>query len=256
MVINKSSLHFLLVVIFCLGLFAPEMVQAQTKNPKSEKKKSATKKSQLLGKKLLDKNRCKDCHSVQGTGGCLAPPFDAISKRRSKEFILARITDEDAEIDKFAELYGQELMPHVRLPRSETVEIANYLLSLPARKKAYKVVGHNLKTKKQKEMLSKLIVRLDYKEKESPAEKEIDKGKRLVAEKGCQACHTIGKIGGTFGPPLDHIGSNKSIEYIARHIMAAELQPKKSKLGRDRMPALGLSIAEIESITRYLKTLK
>lgn len=256
MVINKSSFLFLWVVALCFGLAAPQMVHAQSMDAKSVKKKPDKTKSERLGKKLLDKNRCKDCHSYKGKGGCLAPPFDAISKRRSKEFIMARITDEDSQIDKFAELYGQELMPHVRLPRAQANDIANFLLSLPERKNSYKVVGHDLTSKKQKDMLSKLIIRLDYKDNQSPAEKEIDKGKRLVAEKGCQACHTIGKVGGTFGPPLDHIGSKKSLEYIARHIMAAELQPEKSKRGRDRMPALGLSVSEIESITRYLQTLK
>ncbi|HMP54180.1 MAG TPA: c-type cytochrome, partial [Candidatus Melainabacteria bacterium] len=78
---------------------------------------SADKPSKLsaAGKKLILANQCNMCHLIEGKGGCLAPPFDGIGARRSRSFLLSRITDEDAEEKKFIDNYGSgELFPYVR----------------------------------------------------------------------------------------------------------------------------------------------
>lgn len=216
------------------------------------------------GKKLILANQCNMCHLIEGKGGCLAPPFDGIGARRSRSFLLSRITDEDAEEKKFIDNYGSgELFPHVRVPRSQSTKIVAYLYTLPERKQAFKVVGHNGAEKmkpKERQELKKMLATTDEKpvksKKLSPDE---ERGKRLVSEKGCQACHSIGKVGGDFGPPLDGIGSRKDVLDIAQSILNAELVPltETREYGKKpvRMPSSELSLEDIRSIARFLKTL-
>ena len=218
----------------------------------------AADKNSNRGKLLLQKKQCMVCHSIKGSGGCLAPPFDGIGARRSKGFLMARITKEKKEEDRFFDLYeAQELMPHVRLPRKETTPIVAYLLTLAKPAEKPQPVKHEIKTDNQKRIATKIKTRLESKLKPQKEDKEIALGKRLVAEKGCQACHSIQKTGGTFGPKLDHIGSRKSITFIANQIIAAEIRPlTEGKNKIDRMPAQGLSLDEIQAIAKFLKSLK
>lgn len=216
------------------------------------------------GKKLILANQCNMCHLIEGKGGCLAPPFDGIGARRSRSFLLSRITDEDAEEKKFIDNYGSgELFPHVRVPRSQSTKIVAFLYTLPEQKQAFKVVGHNGSEKmkpEKKQELKKLLAKSDEKPvKSKKLTQDEERGKRLVSEKGCQACHSIGKVGGDFGPPLDGIGSRKEVLDIAQSILNAELVPltETREYGKKpvRMPSSELSLEDIRSISRFLKTL-
>ena len=216
------------------------------------------------GKKLILANQCNMCHLIEGKGGCLAPPFDGIGARRSRSFLLSRITDEDAEEKKFIDNYGSgELFPHVRVPRSQSTKIVAFLYTLPEQKQAFKVVGHNGSEKmkpEKKQELKKLLAKSDEKPvKSKKLTPDEERGKRLVSEKGCQACHSIGKVGGDFGPPLDGIGSRKEVLDIAQSILNAELVPltETREYGKKpvRMPSSELSLEDIRSISRFLKTL-
>ena len=198
---------------------------------------------------------------MQGKGGCLAPPFDGISKRRKREFLMARITADSKEEEKFHELYQvQELMPHVRIPRPQATKVVDYLLSLPKPEKGFKVVGHEKKSTSDSKKLSRLIVRLEYKDSKPKSNTSLETGKKLVYAKGCLACHSINNAGGRFGPSLDKIGQRRSLAQIADRILAAELLPKyagdKPSAKPEKMPSSDLSIKEIESIATYLKSLK
>ncbi|MBA4079306.1 MAG: hypothetical protein C0508_30035, partial [Cyanobacteria bacterium PR.023] len=42
------------------------------------------------GAKYFKQNNCANCHSIEGKGGCLAPPLDGIGGRRSKVFVESR----------------------------------------------------------------------------------------------------------------------------------------------------------------------
>ena len=246
-----TSLTALVIVSSLAASYAADKKKTQKKNTSN----SAT--TLNLGKKLLSKNECLVCHSIKGSGGCLAPPFDGIGSRRSKGFLMSRITAEKKEEDKFFDLYkAQELMPHVRLSRKETTPIVAYLLTIEKPKVTPAKVVHELKTDKQKDLSDEMKSRLKTEPVSEKVDKEIALGKRLVAEKGCQACHSINRTGGTFGPELDHIGSKRSITYIADQIIAAEMRPTSEGKQMDRMPPLGLSLDEIHAIAKFLETLK
>ena len=125
------------------------------------------------------------------------------------------------------------------------------------------MVGHSGSEKikpKEKQELKKMLAKSDEKPvKSKKLTPDEERGKRLVSEKGCQACHSIGKVGGDFGPPLDGIGSRKEVLDIAQSILNAELVPltETREYGKKpvRMPSSELSLEDIRSISRFLKTL-
>lgn len=166
---------------------------AQAADSGKAAKFTADKPSKLsaAGKKLILANQCNMCHLIEGKGGCLAPPFDGIGARRSRSFLLSRITDEDAEEKKFIDNYGSgELFPHVRVPRSQSTKIVAFLYTLPEQKQAFKMVGHSGSEKikpKEKQELKKMLAKSDEKPvKSKKLTPDEERGKRLVSEKGCQ----------------------------------------------------------------------
>lgn len=207
------------------------------------------------GNEAIKKYDCTMCHSIEGRGGCLAPPFDGIGAYRSRQFILARITLGSAAEEEFEKLYEgkTELMPHLRIPSSAAKNIAQYLLTLPAPKGGFYIGSHFNKQGQ---------AQLKEEERELPAAPNtefIAAGKKLFYERGCTACHSIGKIGGHFAPALDAISKRRSKDYVRQHISNAELLVQGSAdeyQGRGIvMPPSGLSAEEINKVTEFLMSL-
>ena len=203
------------------------------------------------GKKILSAQNCTSCHSVNRSGGCLAPPFDGIGSRRGKEFILARITDSPASIAKFSRLYqANELMPHRRLPRVLAEDVAAYLVSIPSPKGGLQASPHKVrKVETAKLPASKLSLSQDA----------ISTGKKLFYTKGCMECHSVFGAGGQFAPGLDGIAQRRDRASIAARISGAELlllgvggeYHEKGTV----MPPSNLTDAERNSITEFLLSL-
>lgn len=87
-------------------------------------------------------------------------------------------------------------------------------------------------------------------------------GAQLIDQYGCTACHSIPGIAGPkgmVGPPLDHIGSRRS---IARKFpntpatMTKWLQNPQAMDPQNTMPNLGITPADSRDITAYLFSLK
>lgn len=208
------------------------------------------------GEALFQKNRCATCHTIGGKGGCLAPPLDGIGARRSTEFIKARITrDKEAE-EKFAEVFGEELMPHLRVPASQSASIVKYLLTLPEPKGGFKIIGHtSSNSKTQKTQLGSEAVK-----KTSALDSSVKRGRALITSKGCLACHSIGNLGTKFAPKFDGISSRISATAIKAQLKSAELMTLNddTEYGAKgtTMPPLNLSPRDMDDLTNYLMTVK
>ena len=75
---------------------------------------------------------------------------------------------------------------------------------------------------------------------------EYEKGKQVVAQSGCLACHKIGENGGTLGPNLSHIGTRIPRNGILRSLRA----------GPGIMPAFDtLPQRKLNEIADYLASL-
>lgn len=202
------------------------------------------------GKALYAAESCTQCHSINGKGGCLAPPFDAIGSRRSKQFIFSRIANTSEAIDSFHKLYKTpELMPHMRVSEKTAKALADYLVTLPAQKEGFKVSTHKVAVDKSdnSEMLT------------APSPAELEHGKRLFYERGCMACHSIGDLGGNFAPRLDGIKERRERGFVTTRISDAEFfvqkYPDEYGVRGTLMVPSGLSANEIKSIADYLMSL-
>lgn len=208
------------------------------------------------GEALFQKNRCATCHTIGGKGGCLAPPLDGIGARRSTDFIKARITrDREAE-EKFAEVFGQELMPHLRVPASQSAAIVKYLLTLPEPKGGFKIIGHSSAGSKT----HKTQLGTEAMKKTSALDSSVKRGRALITSKGCLACHSIGNFGTKFAPTFNGISSRLPANAIKGQLKSAELLTlnNDTEYGArgTTMPPLNLSPQDMEDLTNYLMTVK
>jgi mono/diheme cytochrome c family protein len=79
---------------------------------------------------------------------------------------------------------------------------------------------------------------------------------QLYTEKGCAGCHQLGGKGGAVGPPFDHIGAQRSAEYIRRAILEpnADTATGYERFAGTMPTTFGqqLSGAQLEALVTYL----
>lgn len=74
---------------------------------------------------------------------------------------------------------------------------------------------------------------------------------RIVTEKSCLSCHTIGDRGGTVGPILDQVSNRRSEDWLRRWLK----DPNEVKSGT-KMPNFQFSDEEIDGLVSYLTKLR
>jgi mono/diheme cytochrome c family protein len=89
-----------------------------------------------------------------------------------------------------------------------------------------------------------------------------ERGRVLIAERGCSACHTIPGItafSGSVGPPLAGFGGRAYIAGVLPNrpmMLTAWLRDPPALDPATAMPALGLSVPEAQDVAAYLYTLR
>jgi mono/diheme cytochrome c family protein len=81
----------------------------------------------------------------------------------------------------------------------------------------------------------------------------------LFAEKGCVGCHHLNGQGGQVGPPLDHIGRQRTADYIRRALLTPNADTARGfEKFAGVMPAFGqqLTGAQLEALVQYLASRK
>lgn len=208
--------------------------------------------SSKSGAILFVKNNCLTCHSVDDHGGCLGPPLMGEGSRRSKDFILSRITEGAKAEARFQQFYrASELMPHPRLPEKSAEAITAYLLTLKEPRSGFVMSRHQILNPNNISAISSQI--------QTPSQTSISTGKKLFYDKGCAACHTAGGVGGQFAPDLDGIATRRNRTYIEQIInkaqtLALDSADEYNERGT-MMPPLNLTPKEVSKITDFLMTL-
>lgn len=205
------------------------------------------------GKSLFSKYQCSTCHTIGDQGGCLAPPLDGIGARRTAKFMNERIVI--GEEEHFADLYGKsELMPHLRISKNDANAVVEYLLTLPAPKVGFQVIGHG-DTKHGASPTSKNTANTS-----SASADSVKRGRQLLTSKGCLACHSLGNLGGAFARKFDGIASRLSRVEITQQMKNADLLTlnEDGEYGARGtvMPPMNLSDKEVSDLADFLVTLK
>lgn len=195
---------------------------------------------------------CLSCHSAKGVGGDLGPGLDGVGRRRSTEYLLARLSDNPKARERFAQFPGARtcsLGTHPRLSDPVSKAVVAFLLTLGEYKSNPNASPHGGLLPADDQVANPNFV-------PAVAGADAELGKELYKKNACSACHSIGEVGGWVGPALDGIGGRRSLQFIKEHIV----KPKNSGAeGEDapksRMPALPLSSAEVDKLAAFLMTL-
>lgn len=77
------------------------------------------------------------------------------------------------------------------------------------------------------------------------------RGLATFMKNGCHGCHAIANVGSPLAPNLSHIGRKHGPEYLRQWLRNPQsLRPSA------HMPTLELTDADIETLARYLSTLR
>ncbi|MCW5823135.1 MAG: cytochrome c [Cyanobacteria bacterium TGS_CYA1] len=198
----------------------------------------------------LEKQGCMHCHSLDGEGGMIGPPFDNIKEFRSKQFIQNKLS-KPVKHTKKSHSYPvpSDLMNHVYLKEETALKIADYLINYKS-KSTWQAKGHG--------NIDKDEVPLGAGFNPHVATKESRLGQALYRDKGCAACHSINMIGGRLGPSLDGVGARRSKKFIENRITTGATVTygdKEYKPSEYIMPSMKLSQKEVRMLTEFLLTL-
>lgn len=206
------------------------------------------------GAKFFKQNNCFTCHSIEGNGGCLAPPLDGIGGRRSTIFIESRITNDEKAMAHFLKIYPYaELLEHPRISGAQAKDIATYLMTLSDLPGAVKISGHKVSSKTPFHSTEDAA---DCHKDRIP---KVAEGRMLFNDRSCLVCHSVRNLGGHFAPALDGISKRHDRQYVSDRITAAEFFNQNGEneySGRGTvMPPSDLNSNQVESITDYLMSL-
>jgi cytochrome c2 len=96
-------------------------------------KPAATTSSSEAGAKLYSDLGCMACHSIGNNGGWLGPQMDGIGGRRSRDYIVAHITNPKAHTGRLrtSEVEVISQMPKLNITDEQMQKIADFLETLP-----------------------------------------------------------------------------------------------------------------------------
>lgn len=89
-------------------------------------------------------------------------------------------------------------------------------------------------------------------------------GPSLFSSEGCIACHTINGKGGTVGPNLSHVGSQRSLSWIKTQIVTPSAHFASGSMvtinGKSYMAIMpshkDMPASQVNTIAEYLESLK
>ena len=208
-----------------LAVTAALMGQSSRDIPESYKREPRTAAMRTLSgpfAAIADKYRCFVCHSIDGAGGSMAPDLTIEGSIARRAWLEGYMAAPDV-IRPFL----TERMPKLNLTPEEIRVIADYL---------YVAARHD-----------SIPSPLEWRRSGNASV-----GKKLYADTyRCQSCHTIGKDGGYYGPPLDNVGARLEPAWVyARLLNAVRYQPDS------REPRLVRSEQDALDIMQYLSTLR
>lgn len=170
------------------------------------------------GQAVFQESGCIGCHKLHGTGGIIGPELDKVGATRSPDWLLKHFKNPAAVTPGSA-------MPPVKATDADLEALTLYVLSFTG------------------EPLSAYYVSM----KTIPG---LPAGRRLVQEKGCQDCHSIGGKGGTLGPALEQVAKRHDTAWIVQHF-----KNPQSVSPASIMPQFNFSEQEIRALTEFLISL-
>lgn len=205
------------------------------------------------GATIFNNLNCMACHSIRNAGGGYGPLLDAIGSKRSEDFLIAHLSNTRAQKEEFAKIVGtKKYSYHVRISDKSARLLAKYLLTLPEPPGGFVVVPHKTRLPASPPTANQVS-------KPAQPSPSSRKGEKLFSEKGCIACHSVGKLGGWLGPELDGVSNRLSKSALTAYVTDAQAYALTIRADAheypSQMPKLELTTDQIGSIVDYLMTL-
>jgi mono/diheme cytochrome c family protein len=187
------------------------------------------------GQELVNKLGCLSCHTINKKGGTFGPDLSGIAGKTSPEWIFYWL--------KNPKSYQPDTpMPDLRIPEKEIQDIVAYLSSL-------------------KKGISGSF---------GASAEDIEKGRKLVKDKGCTGCHEIEKFPlGFNAPEHDGIGNKRTDELVWGNAKESEktlakwlgikvMEPRKFATEKiiAKMPQFGFKEEEAKALVTFLMSLR
>jgi nitric oxide reductase subunit C len=189
----------------------------------------------VAGKRAFEKHNCNDCHTILGFGGYYAPDLTKVVQRIGEEGIRYRVKSPE-----LAFANSPRKMPQQNLSDQEISDLIAFFQWVG------EINNNDWPPQDSKKRLSRgeqLMV----------AKVGVSPGAAVFQTKGCMNCHALHGTGGTFGPPLDHVGRGKTIEQIEHYIREPKEVNPNSKMPSQKDK---LTERELEEVSRFLAGLK
>ena len=175
---------------------------------------------------IVDDINCFACHRINGRGGIYAPELSRegsiVRRKWMAEFLR--------KPDVLRPMLQQ--MPNLGLTEEEAGVLTEYIKVALADRR----IPHDLSLEGGAG---------------PPGRASREKGEALYQDKGCKACHQIGPVGGSLGPPLTHVGDRLEPGYIFSYLKSPQsFHPDAVQ------PNYGLSDEDALSLTIFLNSLR
>ena len=172
---------------------------------------------------IIKKYSCLKCHSINQTGGTIAPDLSIVGSQLQEKWVKSYF-----KVPYSLRPTLEERMPNLFIAEDEIEALSDYFFKV--------LISDSLSIENGWDSSAEAIAR----------------GQGLFREKyGCQSCHIVGGNGGYVGPPLDKAGNRLTPGWIYHWL----LNPQKYK-PETLEPRAGLSEAEAKDLTAYLMSLK
>lgn len=186
----------------------------------------------VLGKRVWHKYNCNDCHTILGIGGYYAPDMTKVYSIRGENWLKAFLKNPESPDPQ------RRKMPNQGLSDDEINKLIAFFKWVDA-------IDTN-------EWPPKPVTVAKTKEVAPVGKVLASKGKDLYYRNRCDLCHKIEGKGGSVGPDLTKVGSQRSKEWLS-----IQIKDPKSNNPNTKMPSYGqLSDDEIQAIVTFLSELK
>jgi len=222
---------FIWGTVVCTAVFIWLTIDTHTTIPKRTNVDKLTDEV-VQGKRVWHKNNCNDCHTILGIGGYYSPDVTKTYSARGETWLKAFLKNPESPDPK------RRKMPNLNLSEDEISKLIVFFKWVDA-------IDTN-------EWPPTPIAEAKLKEVGPKEKPQTLLGKNIYDQYRCDLCHQIGGKGGTIGPDLSKVGSERDPNWMTKQI-----KDPKSINPNTKMPAFPqISEGEIRALLDYLASLK
>jgi sulfur oxidation c-type cytochrome SoxX len=193
------------------------------------------------GRKLFFSTNCYGCHKIEGlSDGTLGPELSEVGKKFRIDYLWESIVDPRANLATSA-------MPNFHLPKDDVKALVIFLKS----RRGMNFAETSLQRYRLASLSANQPVESTAKEPELTGPALAARGRDLIAERACTACHKLLDKDGGIAPDLTYEGLERDGEWLFDHFKSP-----RSRTPDSIMPAFRFADDEFRAMSAYLATLK